>query len=687
VKVKKTVLLLLSLLLLMSVTYNVASATNLTTEQKFNTLKEEQIFSGFADGSSRLYDSMSREQFATVLYRLLELSGSSSTKRFSDVSRTRWSYDAIRAVAKAGLMYGVSSTKFAPEQNVAVEQLAVILVRAMGYESGGGGFVYGTISPWARSSVKIALDKGLIHEMDDYTVNASRGVLVEAIYAIYLEINEQPIRVQTVQPLSNRVILLTLKQAVKDVSDNRFVIKDRYGRSMDVEVSSVSSDGKSIVLATEQLDNGVEYRLIIDGDEVRTFRAISDDQTKPQLQSVSSLNDRTVEVIFSEPVDEDSAENENNYRFNNSLRVQKADLTSDRKVILTTSDQQDGWSFELTVRNVKDKAGNAIDSVTRSFSSDYVKPTVTSVQVTNTAAVIVKFSEKVNTDDAVQTNRYSIDKGLSVTQAKLESDGRTVTLKTSAQKDGELYRLTVSNVRDLAGNRMDNSTNWKFGGVANPDVPVQFQWIKAVNNNTIEVGFNRAITDKDVTNLKLYVLKDNGSNVSMNEWSQFSMRKDNQSALVQFRTKGSSNPELFKPGHYYLARVSGVASLVTSNDADELEFAGTGTDNPIPYVKEIKAIDDDRVKVIFSEPVTNVDESAFNIKQLDGKFVEIDYDEWNNRDGIYTEVVLKLKKEMTPGWEYRVTFNWGVITDAAKWNNLKTQDGGDPYAIVFPARW
>lgn len=684
---KKIVSLLLSLILFASVTYNVAWAANLSTEQKFNTLKEEKIFTGFSDGSSRLYESMSREQFATVLYRLLELSSSSGTNRFVDVSRTRWSYDAIRAVAKAGLMNGVSSNKFAPEDNVTVEQLAVILVRAMGYESTGGGFVYGTISPWARSSVKIALDKGLIREMDDYTDNASRGILVDAIYAIYSEINEQPLRVNTVTPMTNRVIIVTLKQAVKDANDDRFEIKDRYGRSMDVTVSSISSDGFTIVLYTERLDNGTEYRLIIDGDEVRKFRAVADDQTKPQLQSAATLNYRTVEVIFNEAVDEDSAENRNNYRFNNGLRVQNAELTSDRRVLLTTTDQEDGGSYELTIRGVEDVSGNVIDQVSRWLSSDYKKPAVTSVQVSHSAAIIIKFSEKINPDDAKQTNRYTIDKGLGVTQAILESDGKTVSLRTAPQQDGVLYKLTVSDIRDLAGNRMDTSTNWKFGGVANPEVPVQFQWIKTINNNTVEVGFSRSITDNDIANLKAYILKDNGANVSMDGWNQFALRKDDKTATIQFRTKASGNPKLFNPGHYYLARVSGVASLVTSDAADELEFAGTNVDNPPPYVTEVKAIDKERVKVSFSEPVTNVDEAAFTIKQLDGKLIEMNSDELDNRDALVWDVVLKLDKDMVPGWEYRMTFNEWVITDGPEWNGLKTKNGDDPIAIVYSARW
>ncbi|MBO9599256.1 MAG: Ig-like domain-containing protein, partial [Cohnella sp.] len=475
---KKIVLLLLSLVLLASAAYNVASAADVSTEQKFNVLKKEGIFTGYPDGSSKLYNAMSREEFAVVLYRVFGLADAPYKKSFDDVARNRWSFAEVEAVNKAGLMMG-DRKKFSPEDNVTVEQLAAILVRATGYESKGSGFIIGTVSPWARSAVRTALDNDLIEKVDDYTDYATRGQLVEAIYAIYEDLNGTSITIMSVEAISNHEIKVTLLQPVTQMQDKRLALVDLYGNKLKVGVSSISGDGRTITLWTDRMIGGILHTLTVDGSGPWGFVSYVDDTTKPQLQSATPLNNRTVEVIFNEAVDKDSAENRNNYLFNNNLRVQGASLTSDRKVILTTNEQQDGWTYDLTIRGVKDKSGNVIDQVTRSISSDYNKPTVTSVQVSNSAVVIVKFSEKINPDDAKQTNRYTIDKGLNVTQATLESDGKTVSLRTAPQQDGVLYKLTVSDIRDLAGNRMDTSTNWKFGGVASPDIPVQFQWIKA----------------------------------------------------------------------------------------------------------------------------------------------------------------------------------------------------------------
>ncbi|MBW7459819.1 S-layer homology domain-containing protein, partial [Paenibacillus sepulcri] len=114
-----------------------AGAAELNTEQKFQFLRDKGIFTGFADGTSRLGDPMSREQFAAVLFRLWELREEPASPVYSDVLKTRWSFGEIQAVTKSGLMKGMGNGKFAPLTNVTVEQLAAVLVRAYGNSSAG----------------------------------------------------------------------------------------------------------------------------------------------------------------------------------------------------------------------------------------------------------------------------------------------------------------------------------------------------------------------------------------------------------------------------------------------------------------------------------------------------------------------------------------------------------------------
>jgi len=683
---------LVFLVLLLSWTMPVGAAANMSTEMKFEALKREGIFTGVSDGSARLNDPMTREQFAAVLFRLLKLPEQGNSASFDDVLRTRWSYQEVEAVARAKLMNGVRSRVFAPGDNVTVEQLAVILIRASGLSVNSTAPVQGNVSKWARAAVRTALDRGLISQMKDYTVNATRGNLVDATYKLYEEMQVEPLRVRSVEALSNRLLKINLLQAAKEPDSTRFSLEDVFGNRVGVTVSSISQDGLTVMLWTDRQIGNTIHTLRVDGN-AWTYVSLQEDATKPQIVSVVRLPNRLVEVTFSEPVESASAVNSTNYELNNGLRLTSLQLSSDqRKVTISTTDQTDGRTYRLTVKNVKDLAGNVMDTRNDLYftgSNDNTKPKVTEVRINaSNAEVSVKFSEKIDAQHAVLTYHYTVDKGLAVIQARLDSDGRTVLLKTSQQQDATVYTLTISGIPDLAGNVMDTSANWKFGGVANPIASVRLVSLRAIDQNTVEVLVSRTLSDADIGKLKLDILTDDGSNVSMTDW-KWDVRRvagNDKAVTVQFRNK-SSNPDLFRSGHIYGARLSGVPGLETAGDADKAEFAGTVVANRLPYVKQAIAIGDDRVKVIFSEPVANVDETAFRISQTGGERIGIDYDELNNPDAVVTEVVLKLKDKLERGKTYTMGFNAGVIMDAPKWNGLQVADGDQPLVVNFTASW
>ena len=683
----------LALVLMLATPFTAWGASNLSTEQKFEELKRNNVFTGFADGSSRLNDPMSREQLAAVLYRLLELPPRNASPVYDDVLRTRWSFQEIDAVTQAKLMNGTTARKFSPESNVTVEQLAAILTRSYGLSGSGSTPVTGHVSRWARGAVGLALDRELIPRLSDYTVDATRGLLVEAAYAIYEDTHVAPLQIRAVEPITNQSVRIALFQWLNPgetaIDKDRFAVKDVYGNTRAVLQAAVSPDGMSVTLWTDRQAGGVLHTVTIDGS-AWSYVSVQDDTTMPQIvgQPVKVAN-KIYELTFSEPVERTSAENAGNYRLNHGLRITTLQLSADgRKVTFTTSDQADGRNYQLTVSGVKDPAGNAMETRGDLYlvgSNDGSKPKVSEVKIDPvTALLAVKFSEKIDPQHAVMTYHYTIDKGLSVLQAVLESDGRTVTLRTSPQQDASFYTLTVSGIPDLAGNIMDSSTNWKFGAVANPLVQATLQGIVAVNKNTVEILFNRALSDADVGNVKLADMTDNGAKMSMSDWNAFVQRKpgSDRAVTIQYRTRSSANPDLFRTGHYYSARVAGVAALNTSGGADSALFGGTVVDNPIPYATQAIVVDKRTVKVLFSEPVKNVQKSAFAIWG-EGKAVGIDYVEQEDPRRIVTEAVLKLDNDLKGGVPYAIAFRANAATDAAGWNGWKTAEGEREYVVPF----
>lgn len=676
---RRTGLILLALLLFLSIPFTATAATDLTTEQKFEVLKQKNIFTGFADGSSRLYESMSREQLAAVLFRLMELPTHNTFPSYNDVLRTRWSFQEVEAVTRAGLMMGVKSRVFDPEGTVTVEQLAVILVRAYGLSGNGGVFVSGKVSKWARSAVSVSLEQGLIPRLKDYTEAATRGLLVEAAYAIYQENNAEPLRVRSVEALSATALKVNLLTPVNNLERNQFTLRDIYGNKLNIQQVLLSADRVTVTLWTDRQIGGVAHTLFVDGT-AWNYISTSEDTTKPHIQSFVSLPNGVIAVTFSESVDSRSATTSANYQIN-GLSIRNLQLSADnRTVTFTTSGQTHGKTYQLIVRNVRDLAGNVMDTRSDLYfvgNNDHTKPKVTFFKINADASLSVRFSEKLNPQSAAATGNYSIDKGLAVRQAVLDADGVTVTLRTSAQADATLYTLTVANVRDAAGNVMDPSTHW-FGGIANPETPVELQNLKAIDQNTVEVSFNRAITDADVKNLKLTILTDNGSAVSMANWRAFNLRKPgtNNAVTVQFSTTTAGNPNFFQVSHVYLARVSGVVGLTTAQDKDEMAFAGTSAANPVPTVSNVTAAAQNgtTVKVQFSELVKGIRWEAFVIRDKDDSPVGFNSIQPDSPTDMVREATLTFNTPLNRGETYKVTFKAGFITDAAGWNALQTND-------------
>lgn len=93
---------------------------------------------GFSDGTLRPEEALTREQLAQALYRLIpeEAKPAAGESCFSDVPRTRWSYEAVTALSGLGVLYGTPEGAFKPEEGVSGEMLAAVLMRIAASEAG-----------------------------------------------------------------------------------------------------------------------------------------------------------------------------------------------------------------------------------------------------------------------------------------------------------------------------------------------------------------------------------------------------------------------------------------------------------------------------------------------------------------------------------------------------------------------
>lgn len=203
-----------------------------------------------------------------------------------------------------------------------------------------------------------------------------------------------------------------------------------------------------------------------------------EDTTPPYMTALQILAKNALLVSFSENITRRSAENVSNYEILGGIRVKAATLKEDGKSVnLVTDDHQDGKSYILRVSGIEDLASppNVIvpgsqwgytytEPRTPGPPPDTLAPYVLNVQVVSNNVLEVVYSEKVLALSAENKANYDLTGNMTIGEARLQSDQRTVRLTTSLHQNGHSYILTVRNIADLAEppNIMRSPIQWAY---------------------------------------------------------------------------------------------------------------------------------------------------------------------------------------------------------------------------------
>lgn len=140
------------------------------------TLDNEEHFAyiiGYPDGTVKPQNNITREEVATIFYRLLReeaRAGAMTTENnFSDVSADRWSNKAISTLAKGGFINGYEDGTFAPGNYITRAEF-VTMATAFSTESAQGTSSFSDISGhWAEDYIIEATTLGWIKGYEDGT--------------------------------------------------------------------------------------------------------------------------------------------------------------------------------------------------------------------------------------------------------------------------------------------------------------------------------------------------------------------------------------------------------------------------------------------------------------------------------------------------------------------------------------
>ncbi len=291
---KRLITLFLSLTLLLGTVMPAQAASSGYSDVPANHWAAESIrratelglFNGVGGGKFGLGQSITRAAFVTALSRLFTWENSGSSPALTDVPAGTW-YSAAVEAAYANEVFVVTDGKFHPTAPITREDMAVMLIRSLGYAAlAGTATRYG--SPFSdvtvnRGFITMASDLGLMTGVGDGRFSpddpATREVAATVLVRLYdrLHAQSQPIAsvggytliaVDTPQASADTAIPTTPLEPIAELYDALRAAK-RNGTDLSRTALRLTAGGVRTIVANGQI---VDSSLLTAG-EVETLLA------------------------------------------------------------------------------------------------------------------------------------------------------------------------------------------------------------------------------------------------------------------------------------------------------------------------------------------------------------------------------------------------------------------------------
>ncbi|NLB29407.1 MAG: hypothetical protein GX823_04160 [Clostridiales bacterium] len=159
------------------------------------------IMNGYGDGRFGYGDSVTRAQFAAMLTRLFGWEPAiSDSPSFSDNSREKWHHGEVEAAVKNGAVLA-DTELFRPDDNITRGEMAVMLVRALGYDALAGQLESAPM-PFTdiggnRAYIAMAYDFRIINGISDTMFGPDQCATREQAAAMMIRLYDSYTRVYT----------------------------------------------------------------------------------------------------------------------------------------------------------------------------------------------------------------------------------------------------------------------------------------------------------------------------------------------------------------------------------------------------------------------------------------------------------------------------------------------------------
>jgi|GEM_PF-2332449 len=148
-------------------------------EGQINKWAEKGLAGGYADGTFGPNKDVTRAEFVALTNRAFGID-TQGTAGFSDVAAGQWYYKDIAAAVAAGYTGGYPDGTFKPGQSISRQEVASIMVRLLKLEPSTGGLEKfndaSRIPQWSRSSIGAVVKAGLMGGYPDGTFQSGKSI-------------------------------------------------------------------------------------------------------------------------------------------------------------------------------------------------------------------------------------------------------------------------------------------------------------------------------------------------------------------------------------------------------------------------------------------------------------------------------------------------------------------------------
>lgn len=158
-------------------------------ENQINQWANKGLTGGYEDGTFKPNNGVTRAEFVALVNRAFAIPASNAVDSFADVKNGQWFYGEVAKAKIVGYIGGYSDGTFRPDQTISRQEVASVLVRLLKLQPTSEGTNQfadsGQIQDWSRPGIGAVVNSGLMKGFPDNTFQPLKSITrAEAVVAL-----------------------------------------------------------------------------------------------------------------------------------------------------------------------------------------------------------------------------------------------------------------------------------------------------------------------------------------------------------------------------------------------------------------------------------------------------------------------------------------------------------------------